>query len=421
MSLLPPSSQEYSLHLGRLHAARFFTLAALALCVLIAPALLGIQLPQVYLLGVLLLAAGLTLLKHLDSRRAGCAQNGTRASELCSQLLFDLATLSAMLYLSGGATNPLISLLLPPVAFAALALPAVQVAIVGTAAIAAYSLLMLFYLPLPIADVARATQLHLVGMWLTFVVSAGLIGWIVLRMSQRIRMRDAELAAAREQALRDERVTAIGTLAAGAAHELGTPLATMALIAGEFERDAHLPAETRADAALLRQQIGLCKDIISGLSRRAGAERLENIERLPADRWLDRLRQHWHSLCPQADSRLEVVSPGAAPELAADPRLAQALLNLLNNAARASAAPVEIHLGWDEACISMEVLDRGPGLPPEVLDLCGRSALPTHADGCGIGLLLTCSAINQLGGRLHLAQREGGGARARIDLPRLPT
>ncbi len=419
MQFVTPSPQEYSLHLGRLRLARLITLACLAVCVLITPALLAIQLPQIYLLSVLFLAASLTLVSSLASRRQDGTDRGSSAAELCSQLLFDLATLSAVLYLSGGATNPLISLLLPPIAFAALALPGMQVALIGIAAIAAYSLLMLFYLPLPIADVARATQLHLIGMWLTFVVSAGLIGWIVLRMSQRIRMRDAELAATREQALRDERVTAIGTLAAGAAHELGTPLATMALVVGELEQDQRLPTETRADATLLRQQIGLCKNIISNLSRRAGAERLENIERRAADRWLDQLRQHWHSLCPQTTSQLNIISLGNAPELAADPRLEQALLNLLNNAAQASDTPIEIRLSWDASRISIEVLDRGPGFPPEVLDLCGRHALPAHASGCGIGLLLTCSAINQLGGELHLSQRDGGGAAARIDLPHL--
>ncbi|WP_415035780.1 ATP-binding protein [Azonexus sp.] len=425
MSFATLPSQEFAPHLARLRAVRVVTLALLALCVMIAPALLSITLPQTYLLSVLFLAAGVTLLAHLQSKKPASASTLEHASAnaLCSQILFDLATLSAVIYLSGGATNPLISLLLPPVAFAALALPGRQVIAVTAAAVSAYSLLMLFYLPLPIADVARATQLHLIGMWLTFVVSAGLIGWIVLRMSQRIRLRDAELAAAREQALRAERVTAIGTLAAGAAHELGTPLATMALLVGEFTEDTRLPAETREDAVLLQQQIAQCKSIISTLSRRAGAERLENIERLAADRWLNQLRQHWHSLRPQANSQLNIASLGPAPLLAADPRLAQALLNLLNNAARASAESdinsIEIRLSWDAAHLIIEVLDRGPGFPPEVLDLCGRHALPAHTEGCGIGLLLTCSAINQLGGRLLLRQREGGGATARIELPRL--
>jgi two-component system sensor histidine kinase RegB len=128
---------------------------------------------------------------------------------------------------------------------------------------------MVYYIPLPMPDASRATRLHLIGMWLTFAVSAVMIAWFVVRMTRLIRERDAELAAAREQALRDERVMAMGTLAAGAAHELGTPLATMALIAGELANDPALNQAAQEDIALLRQQIGVCKKIITGLTRRA--------------------------------------------------------------------------------------------------------------------------------------------------------
>lgn len=127
--------------------------------------------------------------------------------------------------------------------------------------------------------------------------------------------------------MRDERVMAMGTLAAGAAHELGTPLATMALLAGELANDPGLSEPIREDIALIRQQIGVCKEIITGLSRRAGAERLENALLEAANRWLDSLRQRWHAARPQASSRLVVASDGAPPEILADPRLEQAILN----------------------------------------------------------------------------------------------
>ena len=185
--------------------------------------------------------------------------------------------------------------------------------------IPAYSALMVFYVPLPLSDATRATRLHLLGMWLTFAVSALMIAWFVLRMTRLIRLRDAELAATREQALRDERIIAIGTLAAGAAHELGTPLGTMALLAGELARDPQLPDAAREDIALLRQQIVACKEIITGLSRRAGAERLENPGIQPVDRWLDAVRQRWHAVRPQAQSRLE--TSGAQPAPARDASL----------------------------------------------------------------------------------------------------
>jgi two-component system sensor histidine kinase RegB len=409
------ADSDHLANLRRLVASRWIVLGAIFLLALFGPGLLDIQVPQAPLLGILAITA---LFNALIQWRLGKATTAT-AGELFSHLLFDIGVLSAVVFFSGGAANPLVSLLLPPVAIAALTLPASCVAIVTGAAVSAYSLLMVYYLPLPMPDASRATRLHLGGMWLIFVISAVMIGWLIVRMTTLIRQRDAELAAAREQALRDERVMAMGTLAAGAAHELGTPLGTMALLAGELANDPNLSAPLRDDIALLRQQIGVCKEIISGLSRRAGAERLENAPLQAADRWLENLRQHWHAARPQASSRLIMASDGPAPEIVADPRLEQAVLNLLNNAANASASPLEIHLGWCTDTVGIDIRDRGPGFPPTVLALGGQAGFPAHERGSGVGLMLTRAAIEQLGGTLGLSNPDDGGALARIELPRI--
>lgn len=406
-------------NLRRLIASRWIILAAMAALAAGAPGLLAIPLPQMPLFAVLGIAAAFNTLAARRLHRTNHATSG----ELFSQLLFDIVTLSALMFFSGGATNPLISLLLPPLAIAALTLPVPCVLAAGAIAVAAYSLLLVVYVPLPMPDAGRATQLHLIGMWLTFAVSAAMIAWFVVRLTGLIRQRDAELAAAREQALRDERVLAMGTLAAGAAHELGTPLATMSLLAGElaaeFSANPSLPASVHEDIALLRRQIAVCKEIITGLSRRAGTERFDSPLLQPADRWLDNLRQHWHAIRPQAASRLIVGSDGPAPELVADPRLEQALLNLLNNAANATPQPLEIRLAWGSDDLCIDIRDSGPGFPPAVLENAGQHGLPAHAGGSGIGLLLTRTAIEQLGGKLDLSNPDEGGALARIELPRI--
>ncbi len=394
-------SIDHLANLRRLVGWRWFVLAVLAILILTVPTILDIPVPQVPLLGIIAVAI---LFNALAQWRVIHSQSASTA-ELFTQLLFDIGAFSAIVFFSGGATNPLVSLLLPPVAVAALTLPGRCVAIISATAIVAYSVLMVYFIPLPMSDATRATRLHLIGMWLIFVISAAIIGWIIVRMTTQIRERDAELAATREQALRDERIMAMGTLAAGAAHELGTPLGTMALLAGELANDPALPATAREDIALLRQQIAVCKKIITGLSRRAGAERLENAESLPADRWLENLRQHWHAARPQASSRLVVTSDGSVPDIVADPRLEQALLNLLNNAANATPIPLEI----------------GPGFPPDVLSLGGQRSFPAHERGSGVGLILTRTAIEQLGGRLSLLNPDDGGAIARIELPRAKT
>ena len=401
-------------NLRRLIAVRWGALVLMAALILLLPDALAIPLPTAPLLAIIGITALFNGAAFWRARRADSAA----PVELFSQLLVDIAALSALVFFSGGATNPLVSLLLPPVAIAALTLPVRHVLAVGLAAVAAYSVLMVFYVPLPMSDATRATRLHLLGMWLTFAISALMIAWFVVRMTRLIRVRDAELAARREQALRDERIMAIGTLAAGAAHELGTPLATMSLIAGELAHDPQLPATVRDDIDLLRQQIAACKEIITGLSRRAGAERLENPGIQPVDRWLDTLRQRWHALRPQAQSRLEVTGAQPAPAVVADPRLEQAILNLLNNAASASVESIDIRLGWTAERIAIEIHDFGPGFPAGVLTQGGRVEFPAHEHGSGIGLMLTRSAIEQIGGRLLLHNPPAGGALARLELTR---
>ena len=394
-------------------SSRWLALFSLAALVLLSPILLDIPLPQGPMSAILGITA---LINIITAWRIKSAVSAT-PYDLLSQLLLDVTALSALCFFSGGATNPLISMLLPPVAIAALTLPVRCVAAVGALALGAYSLLMLYYVPLPMPDASRATRLHLIGMWLTFAVSALMIAWFVVRMTRLIRERDAELAAAREQALRDERILAIGTLAAGAAHELGTPLGTMALLAGELINEPGLSTAVRDDLLLMRQQIQVCKSIITGLSHRAGADRLENSPLQALDRWVDAIRQHWHASRPHAESQLTLSGEPPAPQIIADPRIEQALLNLLNNAANASQKSISLVVGWNAAGCFIEVRDQGPGFPPDVLQHGGTATFPAHPQGSGIGLVLTRSAIEQLGGKLTLSNPNTGGALARIDLP----
>jgi len=409
---LPADGAETLASMRRLVAVRWWVLAGAALAIPAAPALLDITLPIPPMIAVISVAAAWNAVSQRRLRPATAAGAG----ELFSQLSVDLAVLGALLFFSGGATNPLVSLLLPPVAVAALTLPPRLVAGIAALAVAAYSLLMVSFVPLPFDDPARAARLHLIGMWLTFVVSVALIGWFILRMTATIRSRDAELAHAREQTLRDERVLALGTLAAGAAHELGTPLATMAVLAGELEHDAQVGVDARADLALLREQIAHCKRIITGLAERAGAQRAECAERMRCDDWLEAVHAGWRALRGETQSVLQIVGAGDTPIVVVEPTLEHGIVNLLDNAARAGG-PVEVRVDWDSRHLLIEIADRGPGFSAEVLARAGQVPFPAHAAGSGIGLLLTRAAIERLGGRLELRNRPEGGGLARVELP----
>lgn len=391
---------------------RWWLLAAVALAVSSAPTLLELALPQLPMFGVVALMAAFNGVLEWRARSA----ESVGASELFGELCVDLVALAILLYLSGGAANPLISFLLVPVAVAALSLPAALTATIAFFAVALYTFLMWHFLPLAVADAERAARLHLAGMWLTFVVSTAMIAWFVARMTASIRERDRRLAAAREQALRDERVVALGALAAGAAHELGTPLATIAVLVGELEREPGIDAAAREDLALVREQVAQCKRIISDMAARAGTLRPEQIRVEEAGVWLEGVRARWHAMRPHASSRLTMEGP-PGPMIAAEATLEQAVVNLLNNAADAGDAEIGMTLIRAPARLKIVIQDGGPGFPADVLRQAGRMALPARGAGAGIGLLLAFSSVERLGGRIVLDNPPQGGGRATIELP----
>ena len=408
-------------HTGSRHLQRLIWLRGLAILgfsIMVAGAgpLFKIIIPLTVPLILLTLWAALNLMTWLRLKR----ETAVGDVEIQAQLCADLVMLTALLAFSGGPANPFTSLYLPPVAIAAAILPARQAWVVACLSVIAYSMLWLVSVPLTVEDVDRATQMHLTGMWLTFAASSLIIAGFVTRMTASLRERERQLAAAREHALRDERIVALGNLAAGAAHQLGTPLATMAVLAGELAEDPATPTSQHNDLKLLREQISACKNIISGLTANAGVQRAEAGGAIAIDRWIEKLVAYWRSMRPQAAPRLSV--PGST-DLAPPPRIfgeatvEQALLSLLNNAADASPADIDIVVHWTRERMQMEILDRGPGFDAALLQHAGRKFFSTRPEGAGIGLFLAHAAISHHGGSISIEARSSGGTLVRVDLP----
>lgn len=395
--------------LRRLVVLRWYLIVGEALAIGLAPRLLDVPLPLLPMLGVVVLQSVANMALQRRLARVALPTDG----DLFSQLVIDISALSVLMYLSGGAANPLISLLLPPVAVGALALPPRLVVAIAMLSVAAYSVLNRVYLPLPIADVSHGARLHLAGMWFSFVVSVGMLAWFIVRMAASIRQRDIELAAVREKALRDEHIVALGALAAGAAHELSTPLATMEIVAGDLEHHAALDATAVADVKLIRRQIAACKSIISQLAAQAGAERLSSAQGLPAERWLNDVYSRWREMRPQATSDLLLKGHGSIPTIITDPTLEQGMLNLLNNAAN-KGTNVCLSVDWTDEWLTIEVRDDGPGFPAAVLEFGGTRPLPAQGEGSGIGLFLANAAVSRLGGQLQLSNQNGAVVRVRL-------
>lgn len=337
--------------------------------------------------------------------------------ELFGHLLADLVAFGTLLYLSGGATNPFSFLLLLPLTVAAAALPLRYSFAAAAVAIGGYSLLMLFYRPLPEPS-AHGFHMHVVGMWLGFVLSAVLIAYFVTRMGIALREQQQRLAQARERALRDERLLALGALAAGAAHELGTPLATMAVVTGELARECADDARLARRLNIVRGQIDRCKQVLAELAEQAGEARADAGRKLRLRAYIETVLDDWQRRRPEVQYRVEWETAAAPdPWILADRTLEQALLNLLDNAADACPEAVEIITGWDADTLRIKVCDRGPGFRPEALARAGQAFFTTKESGQGLGLYLAHATVSRFGGTLDLHNRSNGGACIHLTLP----
>jgi len=333
--------------------------------------------------------------------------------EFLAHLLVDLTAFAVLVFFSGGATNPFVSLMLVPIIIAAISLRPRWVWLLAAVAGGCYALLLFVYQPLAIADPVAAYGMHLGGMWFNFLISAALIAFFITRMHAGLRARDGELSALRERQLRDERILALGTQAALAAHELATPLATIQTTAHELAREFANDPDIGADCRLLEKQAQACKHILTQLAARA-QDQAPTAQ--PLDTWLGALIERWQVLRP--DARLQLSLPSSRREFTPPDGLEQAILNVLNNAADAAPEPVDFSAVADADTLTIDIADRGSGFTPEQKSQAGRVLFSSKAGrGWGMGLALTHATLERIGGSLTLAERAGGGTLARIKLP----
>jgi len=269
-------------------------------------------------------------------------------------------------------------------------------------------------------------NLHIFGMWFGFVFSAGLVAFFVVELAIALRKQERSLAEARENALRDERVVALGTLAASAAHDMGTPLGTIAIVAHELEQEypMHRFPDLHEKTLIIQQQVNRCKGALSVMSASAGELRAESGRIAPVVEYIDDVINQWRTHKPAAKLNF-FVAPAVADQatIIAERTLTHSIINVLNNAAEASPLEkgIEFHADWDLNQLSITIRDFGPGLPPELTDLAGKHPVASKKRGLGVGLFLTYSTINRLGGKIRLYNHDAGGACVEISLPLLNT
>jgi two-component system sensor histidine kinase RegB len=270
------------------------------------------------------------------------------------------------------------------------------------------------------ADPRHVMASHLRGMWVALSLSAIFVVFFVQRVAAALAERDRELEEARVLAGRREKLASLATLAAGAAHELATPLSAIAVAARELDRDLARsgagPALT-ADLGLIRSQVARCKEILHQMSARAGETAGEPIVVVRVEEWV---REALDGL-PGVE-RVEVDASPAGARTVRGPALGlvRALRVLVGNALQAAPdRAVRVAARPDPAGVSVEVRDEGPGMAPEVLARAGEPFFTTKGpgEGQGLGLFIARSLAEQLGGALELASSPGRGTTARIVLP----
>jgi two-component system sensor histidine kinase RegB len=337
--------------------------------------------------------------------------------EYAAQLAFDLLIHSALLYYAGGATNPFVSYYLVPLTIAAATLPWLYTLFLAGLALVSFTLMLIWFRPLQLLINPGGETLSY-GMWLSFALSASLITFFVAKMAEALKHQELLQAQRREQSMRDQQLLAVATQAAGAAHELGTPLSTMSVLLKELRQEHTHQPQLQEDLSLLQDQVQLCKETLQQLVRAAEADRRQAVYEQTAQEWLEAVLGRWHLMRPEVSYRFECPSVGAAPRLIPPTDLTQALLNLLNNAADACPDNLLVTLSWNATDICLSIRDHGSGVPLAIAEQIGKPFFTTKGKGFGLGLFLSQASVTRVGGTVKLYNHEEGGTLTELRLPR---
>jgi two-component system, sensor histidine kinase RegB len=409
---LLPAVQEPQIVLAALTRLRWLAVVGQVTAAAVAAGPMHLQLPLVPIFGIILLTAISNVLLHVGNRFSK-----TPLWLVQAVMLFDVVLLTSLLFLTGGPQNPFAALYLVHVTLAVLVLGTAFTWLVVATVAACYGALLRWHLPL---EGTLPNWVSAAGNWLALVLVSVLIGAFIGRVTRALRQREYELAAVRDRAVKNEQLAALTTLAAGAAHELNTPLGTIALVARELELACNRTGDEsmQDDAKLIRREVDRCRHILSRMRFDLG-EDVSFRSSIQLDELSDRLLEYFDDVHRE---RLKIHRAVDAETAFAPSRaLEQSLLVLLRNAFDASPAdrPVALDISRRDGKVRFEVRDNGSGMSDEMLRRAGEPFFTTKepGKGMGLGLFLVRLVAEQSGAVFSIDSRLGEGTRCVLELP----
>jgi two-component system sensor histidine kinase RegB len=396
---------------------RWVAITGQAVTLLIVHKVMGFSLPLQIALGVV----GASVIINLVNSFQQPGSVRLDDHDLMLHLAYDIVQVAALVYLTGGLQNPFSLMVLAPVTVGASILSRPSIAMLSAITIGAISLLARWHQPLPWNhDLPKFPSLYILAVWISLLLATLFIAaytWAVTEEGRRIRdaYSETRLALAREQ-----RMSAVGALAAAAAHELGSPLSTITVVAKELARDLPPDSPYAEDVQLLLSETARCRTILAELSQKPHDDRTNPFETLPISLLVESAGE------PHRRGAADIVyetegDQATQPTVARRPEILHGLGNLIQNAMQFARSRVEVMTSWDDRLVSVEVADDGPGFSSQVQSRLGQPYLSGRDDGAGhmgLGIFIAETLLQRTGAVLQFANAPLGGAVVRVTWPR---
>ncbi|WP_224816344.1 sensor histidine kinase RegB [Hasllibacter sp. MH4015] len=409
LALVRQDSRVDWVRLRTLLVLRWLAIGGQTLAVVVAAFYMGLQVQ----IGLCFLAIGASVVSNLVAMSIFPENQRLSDRDAMLTLLFDLSQLAFLLFLTGGLNNPFSLLILAPVTISATALTLRSTMILGLLAVFLISCLALWHLPLTTlsGEVLQLPGLFIFGFWFAIVIGIFFLSAYARRIASETHRMSQALLATQMALAREQKLTDLGGVVAAAAHELGTPLATIKLVSTELLEELGDHPELAEDAALIRDQADRCRDILQSMGR-AGKDDL-HLRRAPFSTVVEEAAE------PHADRGIALVydfraAPGGGdapqPQIWRKPEVIHGLRNLVQNAVDFADQQVRIEGVWDDTMVRLRIIDDGTGFPPDLLGRLGdpflrRRNRTTHDvrpgyEGMGLGLFIAKTLLERSGARV---------------------